>query len=50
MSTLQSVYHGVSAKVVDRAASLAAVGKYRRATEALNSNPVASGSGVQEEI
>jgi hypothetical protein len=50
MSTSQSVHHGVSANVVDRAASLAAVGEYRRATEAQNSNPVASGSGVREQM
>jgi hypothetical protein len=36
----------VSAKVANRAASLAAVGEYSRALKALNSNPVASGRGV----
>jgi hypothetical protein len=43
MSTSQPFHNGVSAKVADRAASLAAVGEYRRAMEALNSNPVARG-------
>jgi hypothetical protein len=48
--TSQSLYNGVSAKVADRAASLAAVGEYRRATEALTSNPVTSGRGVHKEL
>jgi hypothetical protein len=51
MSTSQSVQHGVSAKVADRAVSLAADGmKYIRMIEAQNSNPVASGRGVHEEL
>jgi hypothetical protein len=50
MSTLQSFPNGVLAKVADRAASLAAVGEYRCAMEALTSNPVASGRGVNEEF
>jgi hypothetical protein len=50
MSTSQSVHHGVLDKVADRAASLYAVWEYRRAMEALSSNPVASGRGVHEEL
>jgi hypothetical protein len=45
MSTLQFFHNGVSAKVANRAARLAAVGEYRRAMEALKSNHVASGRG-----
>jgi hypothetical protein len=37
-------------KVANRAASLAVVGEYSRAMEALNSNPVASGRGVHEKF
>ena len=49
--TSQPSHNGVSAKVSDRVASLAvAVGEYRRAMGALNSNPVASGRGVHEEL
>jgi hypothetical protein len=47
----QPFHNGVSAKVANnRAASLVAVGEYRRATEALSSNPVASDRGVHEEL
>jgi hypothetical protein len=37
-------------QVADRAANLAAVGKYRRAMEALSSNPVAIGREVHEKL
>jgi hypothetical protein len=50
MSTLQPFHNGVSAKVANHAASLAAVGEHRRAMEALDSNPIASGRGVHEEL
>jgi hypothetical protein len=50
ISPSQPFHNGVSAKVANRAASLAAVGEYHRAMEALNSNPVASGRGVHEEL
>jgi hypothetical protein len=50
MSISQPFHSGVSAKVATRAASLAAVGEYRRAMETLKSNPVASGRGVHEEL
>jgi hypothetical protein len=50
MSTSQPFHNGVSAKVVNRAASLAAVWESCRAMEALNSNPIASGRGVHEEL
>jgi hypothetical protein len=50
ISPSQPLHNGVSAKVADRAACLAAVGEYRRAMETLNSNPVASGRGVHEEL
>jgi hypothetical protein len=48
--TSQPFYNGVSATVANRAASLDVVGGYRRVMEALNSNPVASGRGVHEEL
>jgi hypothetical protein len=48
--TSNPFHNGASDKVANRAASLAAVGEYRRAMEALNSNPVASGRGVHEEF
>jgi hypothetical protein len=48
ISPSQPFHNGV---VANRAANnLAAVGECRRAMEALNSNPVASGRGVQEEL
>jgi hypothetical protein len=50
MSTSHAFHNGVSAKATNRAASLGAVGEYRRAMEALNSSPVASGTGVHEEL
>jgi hypothetical protein len=50
ISPSQPFHNGVSAKVANRAAGLAAVGEYRRAMEAPNSNPVASGHGVHEEL
>jgi hypothetical protein len=50
MSTSHPFHNGVSAKVATRAASLAAVGEHRRGMEALNSNPVASGRGLNEEL
>jgi hypothetical protein len=50
ISTLQPFHDGVSNKVANRAASLAAVGEYRRAMEALNSSPVASDRGMHEEL
>jgi hypothetical protein len=50
ISPSQPLHNRVSAKVANRAASLAAVGEYRRAMEALHSNPVASGRGVHEEL
>jgi hypothetical protein len=50
ISPSQPFHNGVSDKVANRAAGLAAVGEYRRAMEALNSNPVASGRGVHEEL
>ena len=50
ISPSQPFHNGVSAKVAHRAANLAAVGEYRRAMEALSSNPVASGRGVYEEL
>jgi hypothetical protein len=46
----QPFHNGASAKVANRATSLAAVGKYRRAMEALHSNPVASGRRVHEDL
>jgi hypothetical protein len=46
----QFFHNGVSAKVANREASLAAVGEYRRAMEALSFNPVASGRGVHEKL
>jgi hypothetical protein len=42
--------HAVSAMASDQAASQAAVGKYLRAMEALNSNPVVSCRGVHEKL
>jgi hypothetical protein len=48
MFTSQPFHNGVSAMVANRVASLAAVGDYRRAMGALNSNLVASGRGVHE--
>jgi hypothetical protein len=50
MSTWQSFHYGVSAKVADWANSLAAVGEYRRAVEAPNSNSIARGRGVHGEF
>jgi hypothetical protein len=51
MSTLQPFHNGVSAKVAIRTVSLPAVGEYRRAVDALNSNPViASVRGVHEKL
>jgi hypothetical protein len=49
MSTSQPFHNGVSAKVANRAASLATVGEYRRELEGIDSNPVASGRVVHEE-
>jgi hypothetical protein len=46
----QRFHNGVSANVANRAASLAAVGEYRRGMEALNSNPIASDRGVHEKL
>jgi hypothetical protein len=50
ISPSQPFHNGVSAKVTNRAASLAAVGEYRRAMEALSSNPVANGREVHEKL
>jgi hypothetical protein len=50
ISLSQLFHNGVSAKSANRAASQAALGEYRRAVEALNSNPVASDRGVHEEL
>jgi hypothetical protein len=50
ISHSQPYHNTASAKVANRAASLAAVGEYRRAMEALSSIPVASGRGVHEEL
>jgi hypothetical protein len=50
ISPAQPFHDGASAKVANRAASLAVVLECRRAMEALNSNPAASGRGVHEEL
>jgi hypothetical protein len=50
MSTSLPFHNGVSAKVANRAAGLAVVGEYHRATEALNSNPIAGNREVHEEL
>jgi hypothetical protein len=50
MSTSESFHNSVSAKIADRAASLAAVGENHRGIKALTSNSVASGRGVHEEL
>jgi hypothetical protein len=51
MFTSEPFHNIVSAKIADRAASLAAVGEKHRGIEALTSNSVAiSGRGVHEEL
>jgi hypothetical protein len=49
ISPSELFHNGVPAMVANRAASLPTVGEYRRAMEALSTNPVASGRGGHEE-
>jgi hypothetical protein len=49
VSSSRSFHNGVSTKIADRAASLAAVEEYCRAMEALSSTPGTSCRGVHEE-